>query len=62
LRVEAGKHFYTDVLVGAVVGSAIGVAVPMLHRKKLKLPMGLGSLRMAPMLLPDGAGLALVLR
>lgn len=62
LRVEAGKHFYTDVLVGAAVGAAIGVAVPMLHRRKLRLPMGLGALRMAPMLLPDGAGLALVLR
>lgn len=31
LRVRAGKHFYSDVLVGAVVGSAIGFAVPALH-------------------------------
>ncbi len=31
-RVEAGKHFWTDVITGAVVGTAIGVAVPALHR------------------------------
>ncbi len=28
LRVRAGKHYYSDVLVGAVVGSALGVLVP----------------------------------
>ena len=32
-RVEAGKHFPTDVLVGAVVGGAIGHLVPRLHRR-----------------------------
>lgn len=31
-RVEAGKHFWTDVLVGAAVGTSIGVIVPALHR------------------------------
>jgi membrane-associated phospholipid phosphatase len=31
LRVRAGKHFYSDVLVGAVVGSAVGFLVPALH-------------------------------
>jgi hypothetical protein len=31
LRVHAGKHFWTDVMVGAVVGSAIGFLVPWLH-------------------------------
>jgi hypothetical protein len=31
LRVHAGKHFWTDVMVGAVVGSAIGFLVPYLH-------------------------------
>ena len=31
LRVRAGKHFYSDVAIGAVVGVAIGYAVPALH-------------------------------
>jgi membrane-associated phospholipid phosphatase len=31
LRVRAGKHFYSDVLVGAVVGMAVGYIVPALH-------------------------------
>jgi membrane-associated phospholipid phosphatase len=31
LRVRAGKHFYSDVLVGAAVGTGIGVLVPALH-------------------------------
>lgn len=31
LRVRAGKHFYSDVVVGALVGSAIGTVVPILH-------------------------------
>lgn len=32
LRVAAGKHYPSDVLVGAVVGAAIGWLVPELHR------------------------------
>lgn len=32
-RVQAGEHFPTDVLVGAVVGAAIGVLVPWAHRR-----------------------------
>ncbi|MBL4634478.1 MAG: phosphatase PAP2 family protein, partial [Kofleriaceae bacterium] len=31
LRVRAGKHFYSDILVGAAAGSAIGLLVPALH-------------------------------
>ena len=31
-RVEAGMHFPTDVITGAVVGSAIGYLIPRLHR------------------------------
>ena len=30
-RIAAGKHFPSDVLVGALVGSSVGVAVPYLH-------------------------------
>ena len=31
LRVRAGKHFYSDVVVGAAVGIAVGYIVPALH-------------------------------
>lgn len=31
LRVKAGRHFPTDVLVGCAVGAAIGLLVPALH-------------------------------
>jgi hypothetical protein len=31
LRVRAGKHFYSDVTIGAAVGVAIGYLVPALH-------------------------------
>jgi len=31
LRVRAGKHFYSDVVIGAVVGMAVGYVVPALH-------------------------------
>jgi membrane-associated phospholipid phosphatase len=31
LRVRAGKHYYSDVVVGALVGVGLGVAVPVLH-------------------------------
>lgn len=33
MRVAAGKHFPTDVIVGALVGSAIGYLVPELHKR-----------------------------
>ncbi len=32
-RVLAGRHFYTDVIVGAAAGALVGWAVPALHRK-----------------------------
>lgn len=31
LRVRGGKHFYSDVLIGSVVGAGVGLAVPWLH-------------------------------
>lgn len=33
-RVEAGAHFPTDVIAGALAGAAVGVIVPHLHRTK----------------------------
>lgn len=32
LRVKAGKHFPTDVMVGYIVGAAVGFIVPELHK------------------------------
>jgi membrane-associated phospholipid phosphatase len=32
LRYEAGMHFPTDILVGAMIGSAIGYVIPWIHR------------------------------
>ncbi len=36
LRTLAGKHFYTDVLLGAFLGIASGVAIPLLHARRLR--------------------------
>lgn len=35
-RVEGGKHFPSDVLIGYLVGAGVGLLVPELHRLKLK--------------------------
>ncbi len=34
LRIASGDHFPTDVIAGAVIGSAIGYLIPTLHRVK----------------------------
>ncbi len=34
LRVVGGKHFPTDVVAGAVLGSGVGVVVPLLHSRR----------------------------
>ncbi len=39
LRIAADHHYFTDVLVGAVVGSAIGWAVPKLHGTRPASPV-----------------------
>jgi hypothetical protein len=31
LRARAGKHYYSDIFVGALVGAGVGIAVPALH-------------------------------
>ena len=38
LRVEAGQHFPTDVLAGAGLGIASGIALPLTHRGTRALP------------------------
>ena len=32
-RMKAGKHFRTDVIAGFVVGGAMGIMIPDLHRR-----------------------------
>jgi len=70
LRVHAGLHFYTDVLAGAVVGSALGLLIPYLHRRVMPAALarrGRGSAQaaqglrfsVAPTVLSGGAGLVL---
>jgi membrane-associated phospholipid phosphatase len=59
LRVEAGKHFWSDVAVGALVGSAVGYLVPQLHLREQET----GSVaRVAPMVVDDGGALVFSLR
>ena len=40
LRVRAGEHFYSDVLVGALVGTTVGTVVPALHTGGIYAPSG----------------------
>ncbi len=40
LRIAADRHYLTDVLVGALVGSAVGVAVPRLFHGRLEPEAG----------------------
>jgi membrane-associated phospholipid phosphatase len=59
LRVEAGKHFWSDVAVGALVGSAVGYLVPQLHlRQQREAPIA----SVAPMVVDDGGALVFSLR
>ncbi len=52
LRVASGFHYWSDVLVGAAMGSALGLAVPWLH----ELPDS--EIALTPMPLRGGAALA----
>jgi membrane-associated phospholipid phosphatase len=36
-RVEAGKHFITDSIAGAVVGTSVGVLIPALHKSPVQV-------------------------
>jgi len=69
LRTRAGKHFYSDVLCGALIGSALGAAIPLLHAPPGERPLpsrldlvaaaaGLGVGIASARLLPLGARLA----
>ena len=56
LRVKAGRHFWSDVVVGAAVGSAIGLVVPWLHTRGqdgIRMP---DNLMVLPMVFEGGFG------
>jgi membrane-associated phospholipid phosphatase len=36
-RVMAGKHFITDSISGAIVGTAVGVSIPSLHASPVRI-------------------------
>lgn len=40
LRVRAGKHYYSDVLLGALIGTAVGVGVPLIHGASRRPELG----------------------
>lgn len=58
LRVFAGKHFWSDIIVGAVVGSGIGLLVPYLHLRKTPDSGGSG-INVAPLVLDGGLGVVM---
>jgi membrane-associated phospholipid phosphatase len=49
-RLEAGKHFLSDNLLGYAIGAAIGVGVPQLHKMAARHKIGLH-----PTVFPNGA-------
>jgi membrane-associated phospholipid phosphatase len=53
-RVAAGRHFYTDVLVGFGVGTLVGTVVPLLHLRPREAGVS------SPRLVPAPGGLAIV--
>lgn len=47
LRVRAGRHFYSDIVIGSIAGIAIGYAVPALHADARPYVPDLGELSAA---------------
>jgi len=54
-RLEAGKHFKTDVITGLLVGAVCGITVPELHRNKNKT----SNLSMSPFMAQGANGISL---
>jgi membrane-associated phospholipid phosphatase len=55
LRVRAGLHFYSDVILGGLIGSAVGYAVPALHAKGAPYAVSRQDLAMAGVGIVAGA-------
>jgi membrane-associated phospholipid phosphatase len=55
LRVRAGRHFYSDVLVGGLIGTAVGYAVPALHADGKRYEVSRNDIAMAGVGLIGGA-------
>lgn len=53
MRLEAGKHFPSDILLGSLVGAASGILTPALHKNKSKKP----SWSVVPDVRAQGSGL-----
>jgi membrane-associated phospholipid phosphatase len=65
LRTEAGDHFYTDVIAGAVLGIGLGLLIPWLHERQTGNPdPGESGSRVSvtPAVTPGGFGLALTIQ
>jgi membrane-associated phospholipid phosphatase len=60
LRVYSGDHFPTDVIIGAVAGSAIGLFFPAVHRRMKSLPKVVTGMRLVPTFTPEATVLSLV--
>jgi membrane-associated phospholipid phosphatase len=57
-RVESGRHFKTDVLVGLLSGATCGILVPELFRDKGKR----NGLSFRPYYMQDGGGVSLAMK
>lgn|GEM_PF-427581 len=54
-RIAAGKHFPSDVLVGAAAGAAVGLAIPWLHRNDQSVQLSVSAM-------PGGVGVSLTIQ
>ncbi len=55
LRVVGDMHYASDVITGAILGTAVGLGIPLLHHYRAETANGSSTLRFVP--LPTGAQL-----